>query len=85
MAGFPPAAPKFPWKPYPLVLTIRRLSSTTLALLAFLLAAAFMVSVAYAAALVIESRTGKVVAARLAAASIEWVSVDTDAMHCLLK
>lgn len=84
MAGHLPPAPKFPWKPDPLVLTIRRLSSTTLALLAFLLAAAFMVTVAYAAALVIETRTGKVVAARLADASIEWVSVDTDGLQVVL-
>ncbi len=83
----PPAqtsAPQFPWKPEPLVLTIRRLSSTTLALLAFLLAAAFMVSVAYAAALVIETRTGKVVSARLADASIEWITVDTDGLQVVL-
>jgi len=67
-----------------LVLTIRRLSSTTLALLAFLLAAALMVSVAYAAARVIESRTGKVVAARLADASIDWITVDTDGLQVVL-
>lgn len=79
-----PPAPQFPWKPEPLVLTIRRLSSTTLALLAFLLAAAFMVSVAFAAALVIETRTGKVVSARLADASIEWITVDTDGLQVVL-
>jgi len=84
LAGHLPPAPKFPWKPDPLVLTIRRLSSTTLALLAFLLAAAFMVTIAYAAALVIETRTGKVVAARLADVSIEWVSVDTDGLQVVL-
>ena len=44
---------------------LRKLHSTTLALLAYVLAAAVMVSVAYGAALVIESRTGKAVAARL--------------------
>jgi OOP family OmpA-OmpF porin len=79
-----PSAPKFPWKSDPLVLTVRRLSSTTLALLAFLLAAAFMVSVAFAAALVIETRTGKVVSARLADASIEWITVDTDGLQVVL-
>lgn len=67
-----------------MVLTIRRLSSTTLALLAFLLAAALMVSVAYAAALVIESRTGKVVAARFAEASIDWITVETDGLQIVL-
>ena len=43
-----------------------------------------MVTIAYAAALVIETRTGKVVAARLADASIEWVSVDADGLQVVL-
>lgn len=67
-----------------MVLTIRRLSSTTLALLAFLLAAALMISVAFGAALVIESRTAKVVAARLADASIDWITVETDGLQIVL-
>ena len=60
---------------------IRQLSSTTLALLAFLLAAMLMTTVAYAAALVIESRTVTVVSTRLAEAKIDWVSVRGDGLQ----
>ena len=52
-------------KPDPVLPHIRKLSSTTLALLAFILAAIVMVSVAYGAALIIESRTQTAVTARL--------------------
>lgn len=64
---------------------IRQLSSTTLALLAFLLAALVMVSVAYAAALVIESRTENVVSARLAEQKIDWIEVRTDGLQVHLS
>lgn len=64
-----------------MALLLRRLSSNTLALLAFLFAAAFLISVAYAAALVIESRTEKVIASRLAEASIDWVQVRADGLQ----
>ncbi len=64
---------------------IAKLAPTTLALLAFLLAAMLMVSVAYAAALVIESRTGKVVSARLADASIDWATVQADGLQVRLS
>lgn len=60
---------------------LRPLSTTTLAVLAFILAAILMVSVAFAAALVIESRTEKVVATRLAAAGIDWVTLDPDGLR----
>lgn len=63
---------------------LRQLSQTTLALLAFVLAAALMVSVAYATALVIESRTGKVVTDRLAEANIDWVTVEADGLQVRL-
>lgn len=63
---------------------LRKLHSTTLALLAYVLAAAVMVSVAYGAALVIESRTGKAVAARLAEAGIDWITVTTDGLQVRL-
>lgn len=63
---------------------LRKLSSTTLALLAFILAAAVMFSVAYGAALVIESRTEKVVTARLADAGIGWITVSTDGLQVRL-
>lgn len=63
---------------------LRKLSSTTLALLAFILAAAVMFSVAFGAALVIESRTAKVVAARLADAGIDWIAVTTDGLQVRL-
>jgi OOP family OmpA-OmpF porin len=64
---------------------LRQLSSTTLALLAFLLAAMVMVGVAYAAALVIESRTEKVVSARLADQKIDWISLRTDGLQVHLS
>jgi len=60
---------------------IRQLSSTTLALLAFILAAMVMSSVAYGAALVIESRTENVVTTRLSAASIDWIAVSADGLQ----
>jgi OOP family OmpA-OmpF porin len=63
---------------------IRKLSSTTLALLAFILAAIFMVSVAYAAALIIESRTATVVTSRLVEQRIDWISVRTDGLQVQL-
>lgn len=64
---------------------LRQLSSTTLALLAFILAAMVMVSVAYAAALVIESRTEKVVTARLAEQKIDWIGVHSDGLQVHLS
>jgi OOP family OmpA-OmpF porin len=67
-----------------LLLHLRKLSTTTLALLAFILAAAVMFSVAYGAALVIESRTSKVVTARLAEAGIDWITVTTDGLQVRL-
>lgn len=67
-----------------LLLHLRKLSTTTLALLAFILAAAVMFSVAYGAALVIESRTSKVVTARLAEAGIGWITVTTDGLQARL-
>ena len=60
---------------------IRKLSSTTLALLAFVLAAVLMVSVAFGTALVIESRTQRAVEARLAEQSIDWITVRTDGLQ----
>ncbi|MGL4237913.1 OmpA family protein [Tabrizicola sp.] len=63
---------------------IRQLSSTTLALLAFILAAMVMFSVAYGATLVIESRTQHVVEARLARERIDWVTVATDGLRVQL-
>jgi OOP family OmpA-OmpF porin len=63
---------------------IRQLSPTTLALLAFLLAGMLMVTVAYAAALVIEARTGKVVTDRLVEAKIDWVTVQADGLQVQL-
>jgi OOP family OmpA-OmpF porin len=63
---------------------LRKLSSTTLALLAFVLAAGVMFSVAYGAARVIESRTIKVVTARLAEAGIDWITVTTDGLQVRL-
>lgn len=58
-----------------------RFSTTTLALLAFLLAALLMMGVAYAAALVIESRTEKVVATRLAEQKLDWIILRTDGLQ----
>ncbi len=63
---------------------IAKLSSTTLALLAFILAAALMVSVAFGAAKIIEARTLKVVSANLAEAGIDWVTVTTDGLQVRL-
>jgi len=65
----------------PLTPRLRPPSATTLALLAFLLAATLMVGVAYATALVIEARTGHVVATRLAEAEITWIDVDADGLQ----
>lgn len=64
---------------------LRQLPSTILALLAFLLAGALMVGVAYAAAIVIESRTGKAVSARLEEANIDWVGVEADGLQVHLS
>ncbi len=69
----------------PLLLHIRKLSSTTLALLAFILSAAVMVSVAYGAALIIESRTDRAVSARLEAQGVEWITVRTDGLQVHLS
>jgi OOP family OmpA-OmpF porin len=63
---------------------IAKLSSNVLALLAFLLAAGVMVSVAFGAALVIESRTQKVVTAKLTEAGIDWITVATDGLQVRL-
>ncbi len=63
---------------------IAKLSANTLALLAFVLAAGVMVSVAFGAALVIESRTQKVVTATLAEAGIDWITVTTDGLQVRL-
>jgi len=60
---------------------IRQLSTTTLALLAYLLAAMVMVSVAYAAALVIEARTDKVVGTRLTEQKLDWISLRADGLQ----
>jgi OmpA-OmpF porin, OOP family len=64
---------------------IRRLSPTTLAILAFLLAAMLMVCVSYAAALVIEQRTAKAVSAKLAGAEITWIDVQADGLQLHLS
>jgi OOP family OmpA-OmpF porin len=64
---------------------IRNLSSTTLALLAFILAAMVMITVAYGAALVIEARTESVVSARLAEAKVDWITVRTDGLQVHLS
>ncbi|MCU0904128.1 MAG: OmpA family protein [Tabrizicola sp.] len=63
---------------------LRKLSSTTLALLAFILAAGLMFSVAYGAARVIESRTLNVVTARLAEGGVTWITVATDGLQVRL-
>jgi OmpA-OmpF porin, OOP family len=60
---------------------IRKLSSTTLALLAFILAAMIMLTVSYGSALVIEQRTSTVVADRLGQAGIDWVDVQADGLQ----
>ena len=64
---------------------IRKLSSTTLALLAFILAAIAMVSVAYGTALIIESRSRHAVEARLAEQGIDWITVQTDGLQVRLS
>ncbi len=64
---------------------LAKLSANTLALLAFVLAAGVMVSVAYGAARVIESRTYKVVTATLAKAGIDWIAVETDGLQVRLS
>ena len=64
---------------------IRKFSSTTLALLAFILAAIVMVSVAYGTALVIESRSRHAVEARLADQGIDWITVRTDGLQVQLS
>jgi OOP family OmpA-OmpF porin len=60
---------------------IRKLSSTTLALLAFILAAMVMLTVSYGSALVIEQRTSTVVADRLGQAGIDWVDLQADGLQ----
>jgi OOP family OmpA-OmpF porin len=60
---------------------LRQLSTTTLALLAFILAAMAMVVVAYGSALMIEGRTQGVVTARLAEQNVDWISVRTDGLQ----
>ena len=64
---------------------IAKLSSTTLALLAFVLAAGLMISVAYGAALVIEARTQKAVTAKLAETGVDWITVATDGLQVRLS
>lgn len=64
---------------------IRKFSSTTLALLAFILAAIVMVSVAYGTALVIEARSRHAVEARLAEQGIDWIAVQTDGLQVRLS
>ena len=63
---------------------LRGLSSTTLALLAFVLAAGLMFSVSYGAARVIESRTLKAVTAQLDEARIDWITVTADGLQVRL-
>mgnify|MGYP002654758660 CR=1 FL=1 len=64
---------------------LRRLSTTTLALLAFLLAAMAMVVVAYGSALMIEGRTQNVVTTRLAEQQIDWITVRSDGLEVHLS
>ncbi|HLQ18876.1 MAG TPA: BON domain-containing protein, partial [Tabrizicola sp.] len=68
-----------------MLLRLSKLSANTLALLAFVLAAGVMVSVAFGSALVIESRTQKVVTTRLAEAGIDWITVATDGLQVRLS
>jgi OmpA-OmpF porin, OOP family len=72
-----------PSRPESLHLTqfLRRLSTITLALLAFIIAAMVMVVVAYASALMIEGRTQAVVTARLAEQRIDWITVRSDGLQ----
>jgi OmpA-OmpF porin, OOP family len=65
----------------PLLPRIAKLSSNTLALLAFVLAAAVMFSVAFGAALVIESRSQTVVRAKLEDEKIDWITVTADGLQ----
>jgi len=64
---------------------LRRLSTTTLALLAFILAAMLMVVVAYGSALVIEARTKQVVSDRLAEQGVDWIAVHADGLQVQLS
>lgn len=57
------------------------LSPTVLAALAFALAGLVMLAISFAAVLVIERRTEKVVAANLASAGMDWLEVSTDGMQ----
>lgn len=68
-----------------MLLRLSKLSANTLALLAFVLAAGIMVSVAFGAALVIESRSQKAVTAKLAAEGIDWITVTTDGLQVRLS
>jgi OmpA-OmpF porin, OOP family len=61
-----------------------QLSTTTLALLAFILAGAVMVGVAWGAALVIEYRSDSVVSARLVDERVDWIDVQTDGLQVVL-
>jgi OmpA-OmpF porin, OOP family len=58
-----------------------RLPASTLALLAFALAAVVMLGVAYAAASVIERRSAKVILAVLAEGGIDWAAVETNGLQ----
>jgi OmpA-OmpF porin, OOP family len=68
-----------------LIPLLRRLSPNILAALAFVLAAALMVTIAYSAALVIERRTAKVVSSRLNEAGITWIDVRSDGLQVHLS
>jgi OOP family OmpA-OmpF porin len=57
------------------------LSPTVLAALAFALAGLVMLAISFAAVLVIERRTEKVVTANLASAGMDWLEVRTDGMQ----
>lgn len=76
-----------PSRPESLRLTkfLRRLSTTTLALLAFILAAMLMVLVAYGSAVVIEARTKQVVSDRLAEQGVDWIAVHADGLQVQLS
>lgn len=68
-----------------MLLHIRKFSTTTLALLAFILSAILMVSVAYGASLIIESRTDRAVTARLESQNIDWITVRSDGLQVHLS
>lgn len=68
-----------------MLIHLRKLSSNTLALLAFIAAAAVMFTVAYGAARVIEARTLTAVTARLADEKIDWIAVTTDGLQVRLS